>query len=178
MKAALAGLALYAAFAAAPARAQVLAVEIGRAGMIEPSDPDPVALPPTGGNLVGSSAQSPKRYIHLGPDVDAKFCMLFGFEFRAPNLPPPLEVPVTVVLDHPLWVRPDGKSGTQERYPNILRGTWSYSGYHLEESWTMVPGTWRFTVMMGDSVLASQEFELTVAPGQKFPEMGCAPATS
>jgi hypothetical protein len=175
---ALAGYALVAVMAAAPVRAQVLAVEIGRAGTIEPSDPDPVAQPPSGGNLVGSSAQSPKRYIHLGSDVDAKFCSLFGFEFRAPNLPSPLEVPVTVVLDHPLWVRPDGKSGTQERYPNILRGTWSYSGYHLEESWTMVPGTWRFTVMLGASVLATQEFELTVAPGQKFPEMGCAPATS
>ncbi len=174
----MAGLALAAAFAALPARAQVLAVEIGRAGTIEPSDPDPVAVPPTGGNLVGSSAQSPKRYIHLGRDVDAKFCSLFGFEFRAPNLPAPLEVPVTVVLDHPLWNRPDGKSGTQERYPNVLRGTWSYSGYHLEESWTMVPGIWRFTIMLGDSVLASQEFDLTVAPGQTFPAMGCAPATS
>ena len=114
----------------------------------------------------------------MGRDVDAKFCMLFGFEFRAPNLPAPLEVPVTIVLDHPLWHRPDGKTGTQERYPNILRNTWSYSGYHLEESWTMEPGTWRFSVMMGDSVLASQEFELTVDPGQKFPQQGCAPATS
>jgi hypothetical protein len=42
----------------------------------------------------------------------------------------------------------------------------------------MVPGIWRFTIMLGDSELASQEFDLTVEPGQKFPEMGCAPATS
>jgi hypothetical protein len=178
MRAAVAWLALAAAFVAGPVRAQVLAVEIGRAGEIEPVDPDPPAAPATGNNLVGSSLQSPKRYIHLGGDVDAKYCTLFGFEFRAPNLPPPLEVPVTIVLDHPLWTRPDGRTGTQERYTNMLRGTWSYSGYHLEESWTLVPGTWRFTVMLGNSVLAAQSFELTVPPGQAFPQTGCAPATS
>ena len=173
-----AGLAFTVFLAPAPARAQVLAVEIGQAGEVEAADPDPPSSPPAGNNLVGSSPQSPKRYIHLGGDITAKFCTLFGFQFRAPNLPPPLEVPVTIVLDHPLWTRPDGRTGTQERYTNVLRNSWSYSGYHLEESWTLVPGTWRFTVMFGDSVLATQSFELTVPPGQTFPEAGCAPATS
>jgi hypothetical protein len=163
---------------AGAARAQVLAVEIGQAGQIEAADPDPPALPPAGSNLVGSSQQSPKRYIHIGSDIDAKFCTLFGFEFRAPNLSPPLEVPVTIVLDHPVWNRPDGRSGTQERYTNMLRSTWSYSGYHLEESWTLVPGTWKFTVMLGNSVLATQSFELTVAPGQTFPQAGCGAPVS
>ena len=176
MRAALAGLMVM--LAAAPVRAQVLAVEIGQAGVIEPSDPDPPAAPPAGDNLVGSSPQSPKRYIHLGSDVDARFCTLFGFEFRAPNLPAALEVPVTIVLDHPLWTRPDGRTGTQERYSNTLRNTWSYSGYHLEESWTLTPGTWVFTVMLGDAVLARQSFELTVPPGQVFPAAGCAAAVS
>ena len=92
-----------------------------------------------GQHLVGSSPQSPKRYIHLGGDITAKFCTLFGFQFRAPNCAP-LEVPVTIVLDHPLWTRPDGRTGTQVRYTNVLRNSWSYSGYHLEESWTLVPG--------------------------------------
>ncbi len=178
MKAAVAAIAIAAAFVSGAARAQVLAVEIGKAGEIEAADPDPPTQPPAGNNLVGSSPQSPKRYIHIGSDINAKFCALFGFEFRAPNLPPPLEVPVTIVLDHPLWNRPDGRSGTEERYTNMLRGTSSYSGYHLEESWTLVPGTWKFTIMLGNSVLATQSFELTVAPGQKFPEAGCGAPVS
>jgi hypothetical protein len=168
-----AALGLLALAAVAPAKAQVLAVEIGQAGQIEPADPDPPADPPMGSNLVGSSPQRPKRYIHLGPEINAKFCTLFGFEFRAPNLPAPLEVPVTVQLDHPLWTRPDGRTGTRERYPNILRNRWAYTGYDLEETWTLVPGTWRFSVMLGDTVLASQSFELTVEPGQVFPAGGC-----
>jgi len=171
MRPALAVLAL--TLAAHPVQAQVLAVEIGQVGTIEPADPDPPTIPPEGGNLVGSSAQKPKRYLHLGNQIDAKYCTLFGFEFRAPNLPAPLTMPVTVQLDHPLWVRPDGRSGTRERYPNVLHQDWSYSGYHLEESWTLVPGTWTFSVMMGDTVLASQSFDLKVDPGQKFPAGGC-----
>ena len=159
--------------AAAPAPAQVLAVEIGRVGVIEPTDPDPPTVPPSGDNLVGSSAQRPKRYLSAGGAIDAHYCTLFGFEFRAPNLPEPLTMPVTVQLDHPAWTRPDGRSGTRERYPNVLHQDWSYSGYHLEENWTLVPGIWTFTVLMGDTVLAAQSFDVKVAPNEKFPAGGC-----
>ena len=111
----------------------------------------------------------------MGSDVDAKFCLLFGFQFRAPNLPPSMAFPVTVQLDHPLWTRPDGRTGTREVYPNVLTSDWSYAGYELDESWTLVPGTWRFTIFVGHAVLATQTFELSVEPGQTLGADGCAP---
>ena len=168
---------LAALLAAGPAAAQVLDVEIGRVGVVEPTETDVPETPPADGNLVGSSPQRPARFTKLGSAIDARFCMLFGFEFRAPNMPAPLEFPVVVQLDHPLWTRPDGRSGTQERFHNLLTSEWSYTGYHLEESWTLVPGTWRFTVLTGDKVLATQSFELSVAPGQSLPTNCGAPVS-
>ena len=173
----MARLAVAALLAAGPLQAQVLAVEIGRVGAIEPTAADAPSSPPTGDNLVGSSPHSPKQFTHPGSGIAARFCTMFGFEFRAPNLPAPLAMPVTVQLEHPLWKRPDGRSGTRERYPNMLRQKWSYTGYSLEESWTLVPGTWRFSILLGETVLASQSFELKVEPGQVLPASCAAPVS-
>ena len=61
----------------------------------------------------------------------------------------------------------------------MLRGgQWSYTGYGLEESWTLTPGTWRFTVLYEGKTLATQSFELQVDPGQPFPTEGCAAPVS
>jgi hypothetical protein len=157
---------------------EVLAVEIGSVGVVQKTGPDGPELPPEPGNLVGSSYQKGDDFTHLGSDVDAHFCLSFGFRVRMPNLPPPLTMRTTIEIEHPLWTRPDGLKGTRERFPSVLSSQWGYTGYSLDESWTMVPGTWRFTVYLDDRVLARQSFELTVEPGQVFPAGGCGAPTS
>ena len=165
--------------AAMPARAQdVLAVEIGQFGVVQRSGQDGPEVPPEPGNLVGSSYQRGDEFLHLGSDIDAHFCLSFGLRLRMPNLPPPLTMKTTIEIEHPLWTRPDGVQGTKERFASVLSSQWGYTGYSLDESWTMEPGTWRFTVYLDDRVLAQQDFQLTVQPGQVFPPGGCGAPTS
>ncbi len=151
-----------------------MAVEIGRVGSADIADQSGPVFSPSNGNLVGSAQRRHAGFSHLGSDVDAKFCLSFGFEFRAPNLPGPAAMAVEMQLDHPPWTSPDGRSSVQEHFSDTLSSAWGYHGYALEESWTMTPGVWQFTIKSGDTVLATQRFDLTVAPGQVFPGGGCA----
>jgi hypothetical protein len=175
----LAALALLAAVAAQPAVAQALVVEIGRAGevtAVEAGDPQP----PRPGNIAGSNSVLDPRFTHLGPDVQGVFCKQFGFEFRAKNLAPSSQAIVQVTLDHPLWTRPDGVSGTREVNLSVLTGNeWSYVGYTLEENWSLVPGPWVFTISQGPRVLATATFNVSVEnPNQHMPSEGCNPPTA
>ncbi len=164
--------------AAGSARANPLEVEIGRIGEVTAADAGPTT-PPLPGNVVGSTPVLDPRYVTQGPEVEGAFCKQFGFEFRARNLPAPLSMPVEVRLDHPLWTLPDGRTSTREvNGSGIDSDHWTYSGYTLEESWSLVPGTWTFSVMAGGAVLATASFNVTVEPGQHMPEGGCAAPTS
>ena len=165
--------------AAGPAWADdLLAVEIGQAGSVDSTDQAGPVSPPANGNLVGSAPRRHDGFTTLGTYIGAHYCLSFGFEFRAPNLPPPVSMNVEMQLDHPLWTRPGGRTSTQEHFSDTLSSAWGYHGYALEESWTMVPGVWQFTVKSGNTVLATQRFNVTVAPGLVFPAGGCAAPTS
>ena len=122
---------------------------------------------------------SDPRFLRLGPDIDGTFCRQFGMEFRAANLRPGEVAPVLIQLEHPLWTLPDGQSGTTETNVSTASADrWSYTGYTLEEPWSLVPGTWTFTVIQGPRVLARASFNVTVEPDQHLPSAGCDAPTS
>ena len=164
--------------AGGPALADPLAIQLGRIGEVSARDAGPT-VPPKPGNVVGSTPVHDPRYITQGADVEGAFCKQFGFEFRAAGLPPAMAWPVEIRLDHPTWTLPDGRTSTREENDSsVTADHWSYSGYTLEEPWSLVPGKWTFTVISGLSVLATVTFNVTVEPGQHMPSGGCEAPTS
>ena len=158
------------------AHADPLAVEIGRVGEVV-SEAVGAPRPPRPGNVAPRSAWRNVRFTHLGTDIEGAFCKKFAVEFRAANLAEGETALVQVTLDHPLWVRPDGVSGTREvDYATLSGQHWNHTGYSLEEDWSLVPGPWTYTISQGGRVLASVTFDVTVAhPGQHMAAGACDP---
>ena len=158
--------------------ADQLIVRIGRVGEVMAPEAGP-SEPPRPGNVAGTTPVLDPKFLQLGTDVDGTPCRQFGLEFRAMNLPPGVSVPVMVQLSHPLWTRPDGQSGTTEtNISTVTADRWTYVGYTLEEAWSLVPGTWTFTISQGPRVLATTSFNVSVEPGQSVPVDGCYAPTS
>ena len=156
------------------AHADPLSLQIGRVGEVSAEAVGP-PQPPRPGNIAGIDSVRDPRFTHLGTEVEGAFCKQFGLEFKAANLAPGDTALVQVILDHPLWTRPDGVSGTREvNYNTVSADRWSYTGYTLEEDWSLVPGPWTFTISQGPRVLASVTFDVTVAQtGQHMTPEGC-----
>lgn len=156
------------------AHADPLALVIGRVGEVTAEEVGP-AQPPRPGNIAGIDSVRDPRFTHLGTSVQGAFCKQFGLEFKAANLAPGETALVQVTLDHPLWTRPDGVSGTREvNFNNVSADRWSYTGYTLEEDWSLVPGPWTFTISQGPRVLATVTFDVTVAQtGQHMTQENC-----
>ncbi|WP_158745818.1 DUF3859 domain-containing protein [Acidisphaera sp. L21] len=177
IRTALAALSLVAS--ASTASAQQLVLRLGRMGQVVAQEAGPPE-PPRGENVVGSTPVFDPKFVTLGPDIVAKYCKQFGLEFEAANLPSGTAAPVTVSLQHPLWTLPDGRTSTVETNSSgVSPDHWSYTGYTLEEPWSLVPGTWTFTITQGPRILATASFNLTVDPGQDAPPKdGCTALTS
>ena len=159
---------------AMPALADPLILRVGRAGEVVAPEAGP-AEPPRPGNVAGTTPVLDPKFLTLGPDVEGTPCRQFGLEFKAVNLPPGVAVPVVVRLDHPLWTRPDGISGTSElNVSNVQADKWTYVGYTLEEQWSLVPGDWTFTISQGPRVLAVSKFNVSVEPGQTVQKTAAA----
>ena len=161
-------------FGRGTAWADPLQIEIGRVGEVTAEEVGP-PQPPLPGNIAGIDAVRDPKFTHLGTDIQGTFCKQFGLEFQAANLPPGQSAVVQVTLDHPLWHRPDGVSGTREVNLNtVTSDRWSYTGYTLEEDWSLVPGPWTFTISEGPRVLATVTFNVSVAQsGQHITEGAC-----
>ncbi len=160
------------------AHADPLKIVIGRIGEVLAPEAGPPEPPPPG-NLAGTSPVHDPRFLQLGADVDGAPCRQFGLEFRAVNLPPGTTAPVTVQLTHPLWTLPDGRTGTTEtNVSTVSPDRWTYVGYTLEEPWSLVSGTWTFTISQGPRILGSASFQVSAEPDAKIPVEGCSAPTS
>jgi hypothetical protein len=163
--------------AAQPALADTPQIEIANVGETYTQEVGAPKLMP--GNLAEVTAVTSPILMHAGTRITGKFCHQFGFSLRATNLPPNKIAVFDVHVKHPLWTLPDGRSGTDEAWTTSIEGgRWGYIGYSLTEPWSLQPGTWTFTLTQGLRVLATQSFELEVAPGQIMPADGCAPSIS
>jgi hypothetical protein len=158
-------------------QAAPLQLEVAGAGEVVAQDIGEATLLP--GNLASVTGVGTPKLIRPGHRIEGIYCHQFGFSFRATNLPADQIVPVTVQVTHPRWTLPDGRSGTQETWTSALKGReWGYVGYAFTEAWSLVPGTWSYTVSQGERVLTQQNFQLDVAPGQTMPSQGCVAAVS
>jgi Domain of unknown function (DUF3859) len=163
--------------AARPVLADPLQIEIANAGETYTQEVGAPKLMP--GNLAEVTAVTSPILMHAGTHITGKYCHQFGFSLRAINLPANQVVVFDVHVTHPLWKLPDGRSGTDEAWTTSIQGSrWGYIGYSLTEPWSLEPGTWTFTLSQGLRILATQSFELEVAPGQTMPADGCAPSIS
>ncbi len=163
--------------AACPAWAEPLQIEIANAGETFTQEVGAPKLMP--GNLAEVTAVTSPVLMHAGTRIEGKYCHQFGFSLRATNLPANQTAVFDVHVRHPLWTLPDGRSGTDETWTTSIEGNrWGYIGYSLTEPWSLQPGTWTFTLSQGLRILATQSFQLDVAPGQAMPSDGCAPSIS
>jgi hypothetical protein len=110
--------------------------------------------------------------------IEARACTRFGLQYRADNLPPGEAAPITVRVEHPRVARPDGRSSTIDTYEVPSGGGVRYTGFDFDEPWTLVPGTWTFSLIHGGEVLAEQRFAIIIAPGTTIPPEGCVPAVA
>ena len=67
---------------------------------------------------------------------------------------------------------PDGGLREVSTYPQQVGREPGFAGYSFDELWEMVPGTWTFAVLSGDTVLAERHFEVVVPPGANAPPPG------
>jgi len=92
--------------------------------------------------------------------VEARLCHRFGIWFDLPYGVPGFPASVTIRLTHPVLVRPDGRSGTVETWPQQVGTNGSMAGFTFSEPWEVAPGTWTFAILSGGTVLAEQAFEV------------------
>lgn len=142
-----------------------------------PPDPD-------AGRTVPLVIVDAPRFVARTDRVEAKPCRGFGIRFRLspPDPDPARTVRVTVRVTHPPMALPDGGLRAVSTYPQQVGREPGFAGYSFDEPWEMVPGTWTFAVLLGDTVLAERRFEVVVPPGANtFPPggwKGCAALVS
>ena len=78
----------------------------------------------------------------------------------------PESVEVTYVVEHPQITRPDGTRLTSFEEPYSMRTTdgvlESTDCYFFDEDYELVPGTWRLSVVLDGSTIATRAY--TVVP--------------
>lgn len=88
---------------------------------------------------------------------------LFGFRFRITGMSPTVgQIPLELVVTHPLMEKPDGTTSTGYRYTLDLKLTNGMvedkTGYRMNESYEMVEGDWVFEYRFMNKPLITQRF--------------------
>ena len=97
--------------------------------------------------------------------IEAQLCRRFGFMFTMENLPPGGAVDLTVTSVHPPILHPSGRISTGVTYDMAVTSEQpGLVGFSFDDPWELVPGTWTFTVRLGDRTLAEQAYEVTASP--------------
>jgi hypothetical protein len=118
-------------------------------------------------------------FISHASRIEIRPCRRFGISFEAHSTNPDEADRLTIRVTHPMMVRPDGASGEVETWqsPTDLEG--SFAGFSFSYAWEMVPGTWTFSLLFADQVLAEQKFELIESSGTPtMPHGGCSEVIS
>lgn len=115
------------------------------------------------------------RFVERTDTVPGQLCQRFGIRFvlrPGPGIPP--IVHVTVHVDHPRLVNPDGRSSDSEEWPQFLAiGVPSMAGFDFDQGWEVAPGDWTMSVQLDGRTLAAHTFHVTDVPGGAGPGDGC-----
>jgi len=111
-------------------------------------------------------ASSNFRLLQQTAAVPLKLGTKFGFCFQVDGLPQDGAVVLTEEVIHPPITKPNGATVMSFSSPRRLvvvngRGG-SCGGYSFDHDFELVPGTWRFTVLLGQQKLLSQEFSASL----------------
>jgi hypothetical protein len=104
-------------------------------------------------------SQAPK-FIEHTDRIKATLCQRFGILFVVQSNGPRDATQITIRVTHPLLVRPDGVSGKVETWRLPTNTGPSLAGFVFKEPWEIVAGTWTFSVLFEDQVLAEQRFDV------------------
>ena len=166
------------AVCAAPAVARAQTVEIIEYGTYVTSGDEPSPNSPPGAVVELRTVHDP-RFVERTSTIPAQLCTRFGIRFVLhdpvrPKRPGSAPLAVTIHVDHPRLVNPDGRSTDSETWPQILLpGEPSMAGFDFDQSWEVAPGAWTISVELDGGVLASQSFTVTDTPGGAASGDGC-----
>ena len=120
------------------------------------------------------------RIVRRTSRIEAQLCRRFGFMFTMDNLGPDESVDLTVTSAHPPILLPNGRVSTGVTYQMAVEGTRpGLVGFSFDDPWELVPGTWTFTVRLGDRVLTEQAYEVLPSQDALPPTpVDCAAVTS
>ncbi len=130
--------------------------------------------PPDTAEVAGTGRGS---FVEQGERLVVNWCDNVGIRFRAPDVPAYNPVPVTIEVEHPPVLFPDGPHRrdswrtTVDLRPRTL-------GVTFEEEAMMQPGTWTISVLQNGRVLAVRRFELSVPPDLGPGPADCTPKIS
>ena len=163
---------------AVPFAGRAQTVDIIEYGTYVTSGDEPSPSSPPGAVVELRTVHDP-RFVDRTATIPAQLCVRFGIRFvlrdpARPKRPGPVVLPVTIHIEHPRLVNPDGRSSESESWPQVLStGEPSMAGFDFDQSWEIAPGTWTISVELDGDVLASQAFTVKDVPGGGGAGDGC-----
>ncbi len=133
----------------------------------------------TGGTgMAPAVPMSHQRYLERTDAVEARLCRSFGVKLRilpGPGEPEPGLVVVTVL--HPTFTAPGGATSTEDTFISAVVFGQTHAGFTFDHDWERQPGAWTFVISVGGTVVARQNFRVSLPPAGT-PTSDCDGTTS
>jgi hypothetical protein len=104
------------------------------------------------------------RLVETTKTIPARLGVEFGFRYKIYGQPNGAEIQLKKITLVPQpGLRNPNTGNTLVRGEIVYTekiGVTRYKGYHFDDPWELVPGTWTFELWQGDRKLASQEFNV------------------
>lgn len=153
--------------AATPTAPPVTARILGAGSVITEHEGDRLPAPDTTEGSIGQVAPYWMPEFLTSPDqVRARLGLSIGIEVRIEGPEFLAEVPLRTRVTHPPIVDPStGRTTTVDEWDNPMNARFPrFTGWRFENPWELVPGAWRIELLHRGQAIASQEFEVTIAP--------------
>ena len=98
------------------------------------------------------------------PQVKGKVGTRFGIHVLAEGAGGLSIIPLTTRVTHPVMINPNnGREVTVDSWASPMNsGIARYTGWKFDNEWELVPGKWTMEILDGETVIAGQEFEVSV----------------
>jgi hypothetical protein len=115
------------------------------------------------------------RLLRATDRIEARPCLRFGLQYRAPDLAPDRKAVAEVRVTHPPLTRPDGRRSEADTYEVPLGRGAAWTGFDFDEPWEIAPGSWTFTLLYAGQVVARKRFTVAAAPSEPAAPKTCLP---
>ena len=133
----------------------------------------------TGGTgMAPAVPMSHQRYLERTDVIEARLCRSFGVKLRiVPGVGEPEPGVVGVHVLHPTFTAPGGATSTEDDFISAVVFGQTHAGFTFDHDWEMQPGAWTFVISVGGTVVARQDFRVTLPPAGA-PTSDCDGTTS